>query len=205
MLLVIVPLSGIAQHHSPIGVSIYSDFFPGFKLHKNRFTGSSVYSLQLSFYDRDYTRMEYTLHYSRGYDSSISHSVGLSAAYVIGLSNRFLLKPGLGLDGYKLTDRSCHTTFRSILNKIFDIYEPCDDDIHTSFNPFLAFEARLSEHLSLFIRTSYRLMLSSTDYVKETITETAPNGEEITRDIHGTEHSVYGAGYGIGMGLRINF
>lgn len=205
VLLTLFPLTSTAQSNSPVGISLSSDFFPTFQLHEDRFSGSSVYSLQLSYYDRDSSRMEYILHYSRGYDQSISHSVGLSAAYVIDLSDRLFLKPGIGLDGYKLKNRSCRTSFRSILNKLFDVYEPCDDDVHTSFNPFLTLELQLSEPFSLFIRTSYRLMLSSTRYVKETITETTPNGLEIEREVHGSKNSVYGAGYEVGLGIRLSF
>lgn len=203
--LILVPLSSAAQYNSQIGFSINNDFFPGFTLHEDRFPGSSVYTLQLSYYEPDYTRLEYSLHYSRGYHQSVTYSAGFSAAYVIQLSDQFILKPGLGLDSYKLKDRTCRISFRLVMNSLFDVYEPCDDDVHASFNPFVTMKLELAEPLSIFVQTSYRAMLSSTDYVKGTITETGPNGGKIEREISGTKHSFYGAGLGVGFGIRINF
>lgn len=203
--LILVPLSSAAQYGSQVGFSINNDFFPGFILHEDRFPGSSVYTLQLSYYEPDYTRLEYALHYSRGYHQSVTYSAGFSAAYVIRLSDRFILKPGLGLDSYKFKDRSCRISIRSVLNSLFNIDEPCDDDVHASFNPFVTMELELAEPFSFFVQTSYRMMLSSTGYVKETFTETGPNGREIEREISGTKHSFYGAGIGVGFGIKINF
>ncbi len=197
--------NGVSQVHSGAGVSFKSDHFPEFRLHDNQFTGSSAYTLQFTFFDRDYTRMEYGLHYTRGYDAAISYSAGFSAAYVIMLTERFFLKPGLGLDGYKMKNRTCRTPFRSVMNRVFNVHEPCPDDVHTSFNPFLIMELKISEPVSFFFQTTYRAMLSSVDVSDQNATGHGGDANSPGVPSQKTEHSFYSAGSGFGFGLRIHF
>lgn len=194
-----------AQEHSRIKLSLNSDFFPEFRIHEAEYTPSSAYGFQLSFYDMYYTRLKYSFHYARGYHRSVSYSAGLSAGYVISLSDRFSLTSGLGVMEYKMKDRTCQISFRSIMNTLFDVYEPCSDDSHVSFNPFLTAELKISEPFSILIQANYRAMLSNVRYLEETYTESRPNGGTIEHEIYETKNSFYGAGLGIGIALRINF
>ncbi|MCC5907394.1 MAG: hypothetical protein JJU13_14375 [Balneolaceae bacterium] len=97
-----------AQKDSRIGLSINSDFFPEFRIHDTDFTHSSAYGFQIAFYDMDYTRLRYSFNYARGYHQSVSYSAGLSAGYVISVTDRFYLTPGLGIMEYKMA--SCLIT-----------------------------------------------------------------------------------------------
>jgi hypothetical protein len=186
-----IPLSLSAQDDSNLGVGIQTDLFPGFQLLDNHFTYSRAYTLQLSFYDTRYTRLEYGVLYTRGYHHSISYSAGINAAYRVYLSDQFILKPGIGLDGYKLADRTCRTSIRSILDNIFNTGDTCTDDVHASFSPFIELEWRLVQPLSVYAQTTYRAMLSSTNVSDE-------SG-------FGTDHSFYGSGTGFGFGIRLYF
>ncbi len=194
-----------AQEESKIGLSINSDFFPEFRIHEAEYIPSSAYGFQLSFYDMDYTRLRYSFHYARGYHRSVSYSAGLSAGYVIYLSSRVLLTPGIGVMEYKMEDRTCRISFRSVMNMLFNVYESCPDDSHVSFNPFLETEVKLSEPISIMLQVNYRAMLSNVRHLRETYTETQPDGGTIEYEIHETNNSFYGAGLGIGIALRINF
>lgn len=194
-----------AQEESRIGLSINSDFFPEFRIDEAEYTPSSAYGFQLSFYDMNYTRLRFSFHYARGYHQSVSYTAGLSAGYVISLSDRFSLTPGLGVMEYKMADRTCRFSFRSVMNTLFDVYESCPDDSHVSFNPFLEAELKLSEPFSILIQANYRAMLSNVRHLNETQTETLPGGGTIEREFYETENSFYGSGFGIGVALRINF
>ena len=187
--ILLIPLSLSAQDDSYLGAGIQTDLFPGFQLLDNHFTYSRAYTLQLSFYDTRYTRLEYGVRYTRGYHQSISYSAGINAAYRVYLSDQFILKPGIGLDGYKLSDRTCRTSIRSILDNIFNKGDSCTDDVHASFSPFIELEWRILKPLSVYVQSVYRAMLSSTNVSDES----------------GSDHSFYGSGTGFGIGMRVNF
>lgn len=187
------------------GLSITRNYFPDFQLQEDHFPGSTAYTLQLSHYDPDYTRLEYRGHYTRGYHRSVSYSYGFSAAYVLPFTDDFFLKAGVGLDSYKMRGRECKSLIRGILKTFFDAEDDCDDDLHTSLSPFLGMEIMLTETISVVMQTSYRATLSNTRYIKETITETGPDGEEYVTEITGRRNAVYGTGMNIGIGVKLNF
>lgn len=203
--IVTIPLSGLAQNHPKAGVSIIQDHFSKFQIHENNYLGSTAYTLKASFYDPDYTRLEYSLHHTRGYGSSVAYSYGFSAAYVIRFTDQFYLKPGLGLDGYKMKERECKSVIRSIISTLFNTNDYCDDDVHASFNPFVEMELKVNESISIVAATNYRAMLSSTAVVEETVVENEHKGRVIQYQNKGTKHTFYKAGISFGMGLRINF
>jgi hypothetical protein len=189
--ILLIPLSLSAQDDSYLGVGIQTDLFPGFQLLDDHFTDSRAYTLQLTFYDARYTRLEYGVRYTRGYHQSISYSAGMNAAYRVNLSDQFTLKPGIGMDGYKLADRTCRTSIRSILDNIFNVGGPCTDDVHASFSPFIELEWRMVKSISVYAQTEYRAMLSSTHVSNE-------SGSS-------TDHTFYGSGTRFGIGIRLNF
>lgn len=207
ILLILFPvfLSAQSQETSRLGLSVHRGLFPSFSLDESEFSGSSVFDLRAHFYDVSHSRLEYTLNYKRGYHPSVSYSYGLSAGYRIKLGDRGVLKPAFGIENYKLRDRECRSAVKTILNALFDVDDSCSDDVHASFNPSVALEMNISGPVWIVLDVTYRAMLSSTSYVKETITETAPDGSERENKIRGTEHSFYGAGFGAGTGIRINF
>lgn len=191
-----------AQEDSRIVLSINSGFFPEFRIHEAEYTPSSAYSFQLSFYDMDDTRLRYSFHYARGYHRSVSYSAGLSAGYVIPLSDRFSLTPGLGVMNYKMADRTCRISFRSIMNTIFDVDESCPDDSHGSLNLFLSSEIKITEPFSIFLQTGYRIMHNSIRMLERT--ETLPGGGTIERKFYKRENSLHGTGLEFGIGIKMN-
>jgi hypothetical protein len=193
-----------AQDDSRIGFSVNSGFSPAFQIHEAEFTPGYTYGFQLSFYDSDFTRLRYAFYYSRGYHRSVSYSAGLSAGYVISMADWFSLTPGLGVTDYKMKDRTCRTSLRSILNTLFDVNESCPDDSHVSFNPFLAAELKLSEPFSILLQVNYHVMLSNVRHLKEIQTETLPDGTTIEREIYESGNSFYSGGIGLGIGFKIN-
>src|SRR5690625_7539094 len=106
---------------------------------------------------------------------------------------------------YKMKDRNCQISFRSIMNTLFDVYEPCSDDSHVSFNPFLTAELKISEPFSILIQANYRAMLINVRYLEETYTESRPNGSTIEHEIYETKNSIYYYGLDIGIRLILNF
>lgn len=137
--------------------------------------------------------MEYSLHYARGFDSSVSYVAGLSASAVFQLTDNIRVKPGLGIQEFKMADRNCRTTWRTILDSIFDLENQCSDDVHASFIGFTNLEYQISDPFSLFLQLSYRTILSN---VREE-SGTDPIDE------YDTDHSFYGSGFGFGAGIRI--
>lgn len=193
-----------AQEDSRIGLSINSDLFPEFRIHETDFNHSSAYGFQISFYDMDYTRLKFSFHYARGYHRTVSYSAGLSAGYVISLSDRFSLTPGLGVMNYKMADRTCRISFRSIMNTIFDVDESCPDDSHGSLNLFLSSEIEIAEPFSIFFQTGYRIMHNSVRMLERTETETLPGGGTIERKFYKRENSLHGTGFEFGIGIKID-
>jgi len=148
--------------------------------------------------------MEYSFLYSRGYDAAVSYVIGLSAAAVFQITDDLRLKPGVGIQEFKMADRSCRTTWRSILDTIFDVDNKCSDDTHASFIGFISLEYQLADPFSLFLQTTYRAVLSSVR--KESSVETVgPNGETSERTYYTTDRSLYNSGLSAGLGFRIYF
>ena len=194
-----------AQETSRFGLSFERDQLRNFRIYNENYRKSRSYTIRFSFYEYKYTNIEYSLHHTRGYDESVAYSFGLSAAYVLKLSEDVLLKPGLSFDAYKLKDRKCNSFVKSVIRSVFDIDDgKCDDDQHTSFTPRLSAEIKISDPVSLVFRTDYRFMYSIMDY--ETEKETF-NADTLSTDAQrrGTDHSIYGAGIGFGAGVRYNF
>lgn len=205
LILLLIPQVMEAQDQVQRGFSLQKSHFPDFQLDDTQLSPGSAYSLQFSYHDADYTRMEYRFHYTRGYDSSVSYSYGVSAAAVFPLSDHLFLKPGIGADRYLMADRECKSFVRAFLHSVFDTSDNCSDDLHSSFNPFIALEIKFSSPISVFIQTSYSMMHSNTVHKTETVTETYPDGSKYNFDRYESKNSLYGAGFGIGIGLRINY
>lgn len=198
-------LSAQDQEAPPFGLSLHGGLFPEFTLNDNQFSESSFFDLRAHLYDQKNTRLEFTLNYSRGYHPSVSYSYGLSAGYRFRLGDSGVLKTSFGIENYKLRDRECRSTVRTILNALFDVDDSCSDDVHASFNPAVALEVNITGPVWLVFEATYRAMLSSTEYEKETVVETTPDGTDRVVTERGTEHAFYGAGLGLGTGIRINF
>lgn len=209
LLLLIVFSAGITlnlhgQENSKLGLSITSSFFPEFRLLEASVSPGMAHGVQVSFYDSKFSWMRYSFHYARGYHKPVAYSAGLSAGYVIPLSGRFSLTPGLGVTEYKMKDRTCRISFQSVMNKLFNIYEPCPDDSHVSFNPFLSAGFKLSGPFSIALSMDYRAMLSNVRRLKETKTEPLPGGGSITYEFYETEKAFYKAGLGVGIAFRVD-
>lgn len=200
-----VSATSFAQQAPEFSLSLHGGLFPEFTIHDDDFTESTVLDFRAHMFDKHNTRLEYTLNFSLGYDPSVFYSYGISAGVPIQLGDRGVLKPGFGLENYKLKNRECSSTVRTILNALFNVDDPCSDDVHASFNPSLALEMNIAGRVWIVFDATYRAMLSSTHEVRETITETYPDGTEREFDISETRHSFYGAGLGFGTGIRINF
>lgn len=207
ILVLLIPCLLAAQGRDvqKVGLSFNRGLFPEFTLDGNQFAESSVFDLRAHFYDQKNTRLEYTLNYTRGYHSSISYSYGFSAAYRFHVGDVGVLKTSLGIENYKLRDRECRSTVRTILNVLFEVEDSCSDDAHASFNPAVALEVNITGPLWLVFETTYRAMLSRTDYEEEFVLETRPDGTERVVTQRGTDHALYGAGLGVGAGIRVNF
>lgn len=205
LIFLVLPILAHTQNLDRTSISFQNDYFRNFQIDEGQYPSSSAYTIKLSYYNSDYTRLEYSGHYSSGYHKSVSYSTGLAAAYVIHATDRFSLKPGLGLETYRMEDRNCKSIIRGILMTILNSEDDCSDDVHTSINPSMEIEMMMGTAFSLFVESSYRLMLSSVGYVKDTKTGSTPEGEEYEYKVTGTRNSIYGAGLGIGIGLRINF
>ena len=202
--ILLIPLLSVeAQTHSGFSFDLSGSFSPELRFYDDNFGNSSAIHFRGSYFDRDYTRMEYSLQYARGFDSAVSYVAGLSASAVFQVTDKIRIKPGLGIQEFKMADRSCRTTWRTILDSIFDLDDQCSDDVHASFIGFTNLEYKLAEPFSFFLQMSYRTILSSVN--KETGTEliTGPNGESIERTNYATNHSFYGSGFGFSAGLRI--
>jgi hypothetical protein len=203
LILLLTPQVMEAQDQAERGLSFQTSHFPDFRVDDSQFSPGSAYSLKFSYHDVDYSRMEYRFHYTRGYDSSVSYSYGVSAAAVFPLSDHLFLKPGVGADRYLMADRVCKSFVRAVLHSVFDTSDNCNDDLHSSINPFIALEIKFSSSISVVLQSSYRMMLSNTMHKIET--ETAPDGNEYKYDRFKSKNSFYSAGFGIGVGLKINY
>jgi len=193
-----------AQSENQIGVMLHTGYFPELRIHDSHFSPSMAYGLQVYYYDADYTRLRFGFHYARGYHRSVSYSPGFSVGYVIPLSKTVSLTPEIGLMNYKMEDRTCRVSFRSIMNTLFNVYEPCPDDSHGSINLFVSSEIEIAGPFSIFFRTGYRFMHSSVRRLVDTETETLPSGVTITREYHKTENSFFGTGLEFGVGIKID-
>jgi len=192
LILTLAPLLSLqAQSHSGFSLGLSTNYSPELQFYEDSFSNSRSFNLHASYFDKDYTRMEYSFQYSRGFDSSVSYVAGLSAAVVIQLSDQLRLKPGVGIQEFKMADRSCRTTLRTVLDSIFDISDTCSDDVHASFTGFTNLEYQLTEPFSFFIQTTYRTFLSSVGH------ETGGGSE--------TDHSFYSSGFSLGGGFRVYF
>ncbi|WP_069133421.1 hypothetical protein [Rhodohalobacter halophilus] len=206
LLLMVTPLYEAAgQSHSGFSLSVTGSYAPTLTIYTDDIQNSASIGIQASYFDEDYTRMEYGFHYSRGYNNSVSYLMGLSAAAVFQITDGLRLKPGLGVQEFKMADRSCRTTWRSILDTIFDVDKQCRDDSHTSFIGFISLEYQLAEPFSLFLHTTYRTILSSVRKETETVLLEGPNGETVERTNYTTDRSFYGSGTAVGAGFRIYF
>ncbi|REL24617.1 hypothetical protein DYD21_17275 [Rhodohalobacter sp. SW132] len=199
------PLSAHAQEYSTFGISVGTDYFSELLVHEHRYTGASTLSIELSFYDFDYTRLEYSLNHTRGYNPDISYTYGFSAAYVLPLSGSVTLKPGLGIDGFKMSDRECKSFVRSFFRNVFNTDDHCLDDVHASFMPFMKAEIRVANPLAIYLKSGYRTFLSSVhrEVSAGDVSSTDNHTEQNTR--LKTDHSFYGSGLGFSAGLRIDF
>ncbi len=187
------------------GLSFERDQLRNFRIDNENYNESRSYTFRISFYEQKYTNIEYSLHHTRGYHESISYSFGLSAAYVLSLSDDVLLKPGLSLDAFKLKDRKCKSIIKSMIQAMFDVdNSECDDDQHTSFTPRLTAEIKISDPMSLVFRTDYRFMYSIVDE-ERVPDENSTDSQQPDARKSGTDHSFYGAGLGFGAGIRYNF
>jgi hypothetical protein len=194
-----------AQEKNRFGLSIERDQLRNFRIDNSKNSESTSYTFRFSFYEVKYTNIEYSLHHTRGYDESISYSFGFAAVYVLRLSDDVLLKPGISIDAFKLRDRKCKSFMKSVIRSVFDVDDSkCDDDQHTSFTPQLTAEITISDPISIFFRTDYRLMYSIVDYEDE-VAENNIDGDQSNVQDRGTKHSFYGAGIGFGAGVRYNF
>jgi len=192
--ILLIPLLSVeAQTHSGFSFDLSGSFSPELQFYYDSFVNSSAMHFRGSYFDKDYTRMEYSLHYARGFDSSVSYVAGLSASAVFQLTDNIRFKPGAGIQEFKMADRNCRTTWRTILDSIFDLDDQCSDNIHASFIGFTNLEYQISEPFSLFLQLSYRTILSN---VREE-SGTGSNG------VYDTEHLFYGSGFGFGAGIRI--
>lgn len=180
-----------AQTHSGFSLGVSGSYSPDLQFYNDSFTKSQSLNFQASYFDSDYTRMEYGLNYSRGFDSTVSYVFGLTAAAVFQLTDQMRLKPGIGVQEFKMADRSCRTTWRTVLDSIFDIDSSCSDDVHASFIGFANLEYQLTEPVSVFLQTTYRTMLSNVR--RENVTGSA------------TEHSFYSSGMSFSAGIRFYF
>lgn len=207
VLFLLIPFLLTAQNREEpeFGLSLHGGLFPEFTLDGNEFAESPIFDLRAHLYDQKHTRLEYTLNYTRGYHPSVSYSYGLSVGYRLRLGDSGVLKTSLGIENYKLRDRECRSTVRTILNAIFDVDDSCSDDVHASFNPAAALEVNIAGSVWFVAEATYRLMLSSTAYEKERILETTPDGTDRMVTERGIDHALYGAGFGLGTGIRINF
>ncbi|WP_340106571.1 hypothetical protein [Rhodohalobacter sp. 8-1] len=194
-----------AQEKSRFGLSFERDQLRNFRIDNRTFNESRSYTIRFSFFENNYTNIEYSLHHTRGYDEFVAYSFGLSAAYVISIADDVVLKPGISFDAFKLKDRKCKSFMKSMFRAVFDVDDnKCDDDQHTSFTPQLTAEISISDPVSIFFRTDYRLMYSIVEY-EEVVTEISSSGEPSNVKRYGTDHSFYGAGIGFGAGLKYNF
>lgn len=205
LILILTPQVMKAQDQAERGFSFQTSHFPDFRVDDSQFSPGAAYSLQFSYHDVDYSRMEYRFHYTRGYDSSVSYSYGVSAAAVFPLSDHLFLKPGVGADRYLMADRGCKSFARAVFHSVFDASDNCNDDLHSSINPFIALEIKFRSSISVVLQSSYRMMLSNKMHKIETVTETAPDGSEYKNDRFKSKNSFYSAGFGIGVGLKINY
>lgn len=205
LLFILIPLFEAAgQSHSGFSLSLTGSYAPNLTVNDRNFANNRSIGLQASYFDEDYTRMEYSFLYSRGYDAAVSYVIGLSAAAVFQIIDDLRLKPGLGVQDFKMADRSCRTTWRSILDTIFDVDNKCSDDTHASFIGFISLEYQLADPFSLFLQTTYRAVLSSVR--QESSVETVgPNGETSERTYYTTDRSLYNSGLSAGLGFRIYF
>lgn len=185
----LAPAGLLAQSESRIGLSFGSEYIPALSIEGSDFNPGAAYEFQLYFYDASVTRLHVGLHYSRGYHSSISYSAGLSAGYVISLSDRLTLTPGLEITDFKMSERNCRTSFRSVLNTIFDADDPCVDNSHISFNPNLTATFSISGPFSLNLQAGYRTMLSNMHREKERVSEPIPGGGSIERTYYESTRS----------------
>jgi len=207
ILVLLIPCLLAAQGRDmpKVGLNFHRGLFQEFTLDGNQFAESSIFDLRAHFYDQKNTRLEYTLNYTRGYHPSISYSYGFSAAYRFHVGDVGVLKTSLGIENYKLRDRECRSTVRTILNVLFEVEDSCSDDVHASFNPAVALEVNITGPVWLVFETTYRAMLSSTEYEEKVVLETRPDGTERVVTQRGIDHAFYGAGLGVGAGIRVNF
>ncbi len=194
-----------AQTHSGFSFGVSGSFSPDLQFYDGNFTNSQSLNFQASYFDADYTRMEYGFQYARGFDSSVSYVTGLSAAALFQITDQIRFKPGIGVQEFKMADRSCRTTWRSILNTIFDVNNECHDDSHTSFIGFISMEYQLAESFSLFLQTTYRTILSSVRQETGVELLEGPNGGTIERTSYTTDRSFYRGGVSTGIGFRVYF
>jgi len=194
-----------AQDSSGFGFSLGSDYFNELLVNETSYSSAKTVTYELSFYDYDYTRLEYSLNHTRGYNSDISYSYGFSAAYILQLSPSITLKPGIGIDGFKMIDRQCKSVMGSFFRNLFNTDDQCIDDVHASFMPFLETNIQIAKPLSVYLKTGYRTFLSS-------VHSEVPAADESPTDIGNknrtrlkSDHSFYGSGLGFGAGLRIDF
>lgn len=202
--ILLIPLLSVeGQTHSGFSFDLSGSFSPELRFYDDNFGTSSAVHFRGSYFDQDYTRMEYSLQYARGFDTSVSYVLGLSASAVFQLNDNIRVKPGLGIQEFKMSDRSCRTTWRTVLDSIFDVDDQCSDDVHASFIGFTNLEYQLSEPFSFFLQMSYRTILSNVSEESGTEIITGPNGESIERTNYTTDHSFYGSGFGFSTGIRI--
>lgn len=203
ILLNVLPILSIqAQTHSGFSLGVSGSFSPDLQFYDGTFTNSQTLNFQASYFNEDYTRIEYGFQYARGFDSSVSYVTGLSAAAVFQISDQIRFKPGIGVQEFKMADRSCRTTWRTILDSVFDVSNSCSDDVHASFIGFTTLEYQLREPASIFLQATYRTMLSSVR--RETGTEiiTGPGGSSIERTNYNSDKSFYSSGVSFGVGIR---
>lgn len=82
--ILLIPLLSVeAQSHSGFSFDLSGSFSPKLRLYEGNFGNSSAVLIQGSYFDKDYTRMEYSLQYVRGFDSAVSYVLGLSAAALV--------------------------------------------------------------------------------------------------------------------------
>lgn len=204
--LFLIPSAASGQGESRFSLSLQTGLMPDFQLTGEApATGSTAYGIELAFDDRDYSRMRYAFSYSRGYHSTVSYAAGLSAGVVIPFTGRLSLEPGIEVANFRMKDRQCRTSFRTILNALFDAYDSCEDDSHISYRPYLATEWKLSEPLSILFRTDYRFMMSHTWQTTGSEKTSSPDGGQVEREYRESERRFYRAGPGFTAAIRFRF
>lgn len=195
-----------AQEKSRFSLSFERDQLRNFRIDNQKYNESRSYTFRFSFFDEKYTNIEYGLHHTRGYNESVTYSFGLSAAYVLPITEDIVLKPGISFDAFKLKDRKCTSFMKSIVGSVFGMNNAAEYDQHTSFTPQITAEISISKPMSVFFRSDYRFMHSIVKYERD-VNDTNPDGEQtkVNGQKSETDHSFYGAGIGFGAGLRYNF